>query len=156
MTLFEIAMFKRFMHNKGYESLFIGMYRSVNRIEKNPESLEKYMRDADLTTVFTDAFYFVPNADYGYNFWHAVQRIFMDYMEDGNNIGGSLYKVTGMYKYLLKDYDTEKYWKNRARTDAAKRYGVVLERAESQSPDETLDMAYETTSKYCPKKASEY
>ena len=127
MTFYEIAMLKRFMHNKGIERMFMGFYSSDMRIASNPKSLEEFLRKADVKNVFLTGFYFVTNSDHGYVYWSVVQKNFVEYIRTYvQTYSDDLESLSGVYKYLRHNYDTPDFWKKETLFETARRLQIHL------------------------------
>lgn len=127
MVLKEIAMLKTFLDVLGYDGLFISFFRDY-RIKTNPISLEQFLTEADYKNVLVSAFYFIPNADYGYDFWTKLQNRFSRYVE-GKDEEYSDDDVVAMRKKcesLRENWDKATHWKKESRLIASKRNGIYL------------------------------
>lgn len=128
MNLLEIALFKRYTHNKGIDKRFMGSYRSTERIPENPASIERFLLEADSFNVFMTAFYFIPNSDNGYDFWNEHQQNFLDYMESYVELADDdVMRFQGVYRYLKQNWDKADFWKSESRRETARRCGIKIE-----------------------------
>lgn len=145
MNLLEIALFKRYTHNKGIDKRFMGSYRSTERIPDNPTSIEKFLLEADSLNVFMTAFYFIPNSDNGYDFWNEHQQNFLDYMESYVELAeDNLMRFRGIYKYLKQNWDRVEYWKSESKRETARRCGIKMEDMIRYEHDSAITFAANT------------
>ena len=137
MKPFEIALFKHFLVEKGMATVWINMYRR-NHLEKNPASVEEFLKNADPANVCTRAFRFFINSDYGYDYWNRMSELWLEFLEaNANNYTAEeWYKLTGMSKILRTNWDAAKHWKEETKLTAAIRLGIDLSLigAENKTP----------------------
>lgn len=127
MKPFEIALFKHFLVEKGMATVWINMYRR-NHLEKNPASVEEFLKNVEPANVCTRAFRFFINSDYGYDYWNRMSELWLEFLEaNANNYtADEWYKLTGMSKILRTNWDAAKHWKEETKLTAAIRLGIDL------------------------------
>lgn len=131
MTLIEIAMFKNFVKDRGFEELFISLYTKY-RLKQNPLSIEEYLVQADASNVMLSAFYWVTNSRFGYDFWQDFQKRWDRYRVEklGEYPMSDIRNFKGKGKVLRHNWDSPQFWKTEARVNSAERYGVMLDETE--------------------------
>lgn len=137
MKPFEIALFKHFLVEKGMVTVWINMYRR-NHLEKNPTSVEEFLKNVEPENVCTHAFRFFINSDYGYDYWNRMSELWLEFLEaNANNYtADEWYKLTGISKILRTNWDAAKHWKEETKITAAIRLGIDLSLigAENKTP----------------------
>lgn len=137
MKPFEIALFKHFLVEKGMATVWINMYRR-NHLEKNPTSVEEFLKNVEPANACTRAFRFFINSDYGYDYWNRMSELWLEFLEaNANNYtADEWYKLTGMSKILRTNWDAAKHWKEETKLTAAIRLGIDLSLigAENKTP----------------------
>lgn len=127
MTLKEIAMLKYFLNSLGFDGLFTSFFRDY-RIKTNPLSLEQFLTEVDYTNVLVSAFYFIPNSDYGYDFWTKLQRRFSRYVEekDEEYPDDDVVAMRQKCECLRENWDKAAHWKKESRLVSSKRNCIYL------------------------------
>ena len=80
----------------------------------NPESLEQFLLKTPHFHVIMKAFYFEMNTQYGYDFWHDVNKKWLKYWEiHQDNLANSKYiTLRGSFSILRQNWDKPLYWKS--------------------------------------------
>lgn len=127
MKPFEIALFKHFLEDKGMTTVWINLYRK-NHLPENPISIEEFLKNVSIENVFTKAFRFFVNSDYGFDYWSKMAVMWKDFVNANkdNYTANEWYKLTGMSKILRKNWDAAKHWKEETKVTAAIRLGIDL------------------------------
>ena len=128
MTLKETALFKKFLDEKGMQTMYISMYKKY-KVKSNPESIEAFFNDVSSNTVCTTAFYFLTNTHFGYDYWNDMQTAFNGYcLSEMKNIDDNEFNLLRgkAGQYARQNWDSEKFWKPEGRIFAAKRLGIEL------------------------------
>lgn len=121
MTPVQIAYFKHFLYDAGVNRMYIYRYRHF-RIKGspegdengNPESLEQFFMEQPHFRVIMNAFYFEMNSQYGYDFWHEVNKKWLKYWEiHRDNINNPNYiNLKGSFSILRQNWDKPQFWKS--------------------------------------------
>lgn len=128
MTHYEIALFKEFLDSKAMTRPFINQYRTYPN-KKNPVSIEEYLLNINASEVCMQAFYFVANSNWGYNYWLNMQHEFDKYLhdnKDNESLEEEWWHLHGKYQHLRYNWDSQKPWKKEKRLIAAQRLGIEL------------------------------
>ena len=121
MTPVQIAYFKHFLYDAGVNRMYVYRYRHF-RIKGdpsgdsngNPESLEQFFMEQPHFRVIMKAFYFEMNSQYGYDFWHEVNKKWLKYWEiHQDNINNPNYiNLKGSFSILRQNWDKPQFWKS--------------------------------------------
>ena len=121
MTPVQIAYFKHFLYDAGVNRMYVYRYRHF-RIKGgpegdengNPESLEQFFMEQPHYRVIMKAFYFEMNSQYGYDFWHEVNKKWLKYWElHEDNINNPNYiNLKGSFSILRQNWDKPQFWKS--------------------------------------------
>ena len=121
MTPVQIAYFKHFLYDAGVNRMYVYRYRHF-RIKRspegdengNPESLEQFFMEQPHYRVIMKAFYFEMNSQYGYDFWHEVNKKWLKYWEiHQDNINNPNYvNLKGSFSILRQNWDKPQFWKS--------------------------------------------
>lgn len=124
MKPYHVALFKHFIDSKGMTTVFISNFKNYP-LKRNPKSIEEFLRQVSEEEVCLQAFYFVINARWGYNYWLNMQKEFMELLKEHEEDEGQdeWYLFHGKCKILRNNWDT-RHWKQESKVETAKRYGV--------------------------------
>ena len=124
MKPYHVALFKHFIDSKGMTTVFISNFKNYP-LKRNPKSIEEFLRQVSEEEVFLQAFYFVINARWGYDYWLNMQKEFMELLKEHEDDEGQdkWYLFRGKCKILRNNWDT-RHWKQESKADTAKRYGA--------------------------------
>ena len=123
MKPYHVALFKHFIDSKGMTTVFISNFKNYP-LKRNPKSIEEFLQQVSEEEVCLQAFYFVINARWGYDYWLNMQKEFMELLKEHEDDEGQdkWYLFHGKCKILRNNWDT-RHWKQESKADAAKRYG---------------------------------
>ena len=124
MKPYHVALFKHFIDSKGMTTVFISNFKNYP-LKRNPKSIEEFLRQVSEEEVCLQAFYFVVNARWGYDYWLNMQKEFMELLKEHEDDEGQdkWYLFHGKCKILRNNWDT-RHWKQESKADTAKRYGT--------------------------------
>ena len=124
MKPYHVALFKHFIDSKGMTTVFISNFKNYP-LKRNPKSIEEFLRQVSEEEVCLQAFYFVINARWGYDYWLNMQKEFMELLKEHEDDEGQdkWYLFHGKCKILRNNWDT-RHWKQESKADTAKRYGA--------------------------------
>lgn len=127
MKPFEVALFKHFIESKGMATVYINLYRK-HHVKKNPTSIEEFLFSCETNEVCTDAFYFVINERWGFDYWTRTQDEWMAFLHanENNYSADEWWKLQGLSKILRCNWDAAKHWRHESRQTAAVRLGIDL------------------------------
>ena len=128
MTLKEIAMFKTFLDAGGAVGAFIGLYRT-RKLKENPQSIEEYLRQVDPSNVCMRAFYWVCNSTFGYDYWQHIQSNWDEFRAyDFEITDDDILELSRGAEILRRNWDSQKYFRDESKVEAAARLGIKLPR----------------------------
>jgi hypothetical protein len=138
MKPFEVALFKHFIDGKGMATVYINLYRK-HHLKKNPTSIEEFLLKADVNDVCTQAFYFVINERWGFDYWREMQKEWLEFLSlnENNYAANEWWKMEGMAKILRYNWDAARHWRKESRYTAALRLGVDLSLLGLQNKEHT-------------------
>lgn len=129
MKQYDIALFKEFAIKEGIERIFQSMYfdPKMGRA-KQFGGIEEYLKNIEVEKAFFTHSYFIVNHRYGYDFWHKMQDMFMEYREKRKEEDEKepWYFLHGHSRFLRFNWDSEKPFREESRAKTAERLGIVL------------------------------
>lgn len=124
MKPYHVALFKHFIDSNGMTTVFISNFKNYP-LKRNPKSIEEFLRQVSEEDVCLQAFYFVVNASWGYDYWLNMQKKFIELLKEHEDDDGQdkWYLFRGKCKILRNNWDT-RHWRQESKSDTAKRYGM--------------------------------
>ena len=77
MKPYNVALFKHFIDSNGMTTVFISNFKNYH-LKRNPKSIEEFLQQVSEDEVCLQAFYFVVNSRWGYDYWLDMQKKFME------------------------------------------------------------------------------
>lgn len=106
MTPVALAYLKHFLFDQSLRKYFIVNYKKYH-LKDNPESIEQYLMNANIGTVFLKAFFFFTSGTPSYDYWKDVNDKWLKYWEiNKSNVYNTNWMfLKGSFAILRQNWD---------------------------------------------------